>query len=46
MPNYLPYTLCLIDLACAIQYGCGRDWPRVIYWISAAALTFSTTRMH
>jgi hypothetical protein len=46
MNNLLPYLLCLIDLGCALQYGCAKDWPRVGYWVSAAVLTFSTTRMH
>ncbi len=39
----LPSILILIDLASAGVYASGRDFRKVIYWLSAAALTAAVT---
>jgi hypothetical protein len=45
MKNILPCVLCLIDIAAAIVCGFDKDWPRVMYWLSAASITASTLWM-
>jgi len=41
----LPYILVFIDVLCAVQYGIKGDWVRVVYWLSAGLLTYSTVIM-
>lgn len=39
----LPTCLIVIDILSALGYATGGDWRKVIYWISAAALTAAVT---
>jgi len=43
--HLIPILLALADLAEAVVCACHRDWPRVLYWASAAAITYSTVLM-
>lgn len=38
-----PTILIILDICAAIGYIPDGDWRKVIYWISAAVLTFTVT---
>ena len=38
-----PTVLIILDICAAIGYIPDGDWRKVIYWISAAVLTFTVT---
>ena len=46
MTHSIPLLLSTIDVVCAACYAWQKDWPRTAYWLSAAVLTWSTTKMH
>lgn len=43
--HLLPIGLAAFDLIEAAVCAFQRDWARVVYWVSAAALTVSTVAM-
>jgi len=42
-PRVLPTVLIVIDVLAAIGYIPTGDWRRVVYWLAAAALTWTVT---
>ncbi len=42
-PRVLPTVLIIIDVLAAIGYIPTGDWRRVVYWLAAAALTWTVT---
>ena len=42
-PRFLPTVLIVIDVLAAIGYIPTGDWRRVVYWLTAAALTWTVT---
>lgn len=42
-PRVLPTILIVIDVLAAIGYIPTGDWRRVVYWLAAAALTWTVT---
>lgn len=42
-PRALPTLLIIIDVAAAIVYIPTGDWRHVVYWLAAAALTYTVT---
>jgi hypothetical protein len=42
-PRVLPTVLIVIDVLAAIGYIPTGDWRRVVYWLAAAALTYTVT---
>jgi len=42
-PRFLPTVLIIIDVLAAIGYIPTGDWRRVVYWLAAAALTYTVT---
>jgi len=42
-PRVLPTVLIIIDVLAAIGYIPTGDWRRVVYWLAAAALTYTVT---
>lgn len=42
-PRILPTVLIVIDVLAAIGYIPTGDWRRVVYWLAAAALTWTVT---
>lgn len=44
-PNAFPIFLACIDVMAAVCYSYHRDGWRACYWMAAAFLTYSTTRM-
>ena len=45
-PRVLPTVLIAIDLLAALGYvydGGTQEWRKVVYWLSAAALTYVVT---
>lgn len=42
--HIFPYCLSVLDIVAALVYLYHKDYNRAIYWLSAASLTFSTTR--
>lgn len=42
-PRILPTVLIIIDVAAAVGYLPTGDWRRVVYWLAAAALTYTVT---
>jgi len=43
--NILPIILIIIDLSQSIVCLVGKDYPRVLYWLAAGLITFSTIIM-
>ena len=43
--HFLPMVLAGVDVVEALVCLYHRDWPRTLYWLSAAALTYSTVMM-
>ena len=43
--HVIPLVLVAFDAIEAIVCACQRDWPRSLYWASAASITFSTILM-
>jgi len=43
--NIFPYILAALDIGAAAVYLIQGDYWRACYWISAAFLTYSTTRI-
>lgn len=43
--HVIPIGLAAFDLIEAVVCAVQRDWARVVYWASAAALTVSTVAM-
>jgi len=41
--QYLPTLLIVINLLSAALYLADGDWRKVVYWVSAACLTFVVT---
>ena len=41
----IPYVCTTLNVIAGVVYLCAGDKPRAAYWLSAAVLTFSTTRM-
>jgi hypothetical protein len=39
----LPTILSIIDVLAAIGYVPTGDWRKIVYWLAAAALTYSVT---
>jgi len=42
-PRVLPTVLIIIDVLAAVGYIPTGDWRRVVYWLAAAALTYTVT---
>ena len=42
-PRVLPTVLIVIDVLAAVGYIPTGDWRRVVYWLAAAALTYTVT---
>lgn len=45
LKHAIPYVCTALNAVAGIIYLCAGDKPRAAYWLSAAVLTFSTTRM-
>lgn len=43
LEKILPTVLIVIDIAAAIGYLPSGEWRRVVYWLSAAVLTYVVT---
>lgn len=43
--HVIPIMLAIFDIAEAAVCAVQRDWPRCLYWASAAAITISTVMM-
>lgn len=43
--KYLPLFFTAVDMLMALCCLFVKDFPRFYYWLSAAVLTFSTTKM-
>jgi len=43
--NIFPYILAALDIGAAVVYTLQGDYWRAGYWLSAAFLTYSTTRI-
>ena len=41
--QWLPSLLIVINMLTAVVYLHDGDWRKVVYWLSAAALTFTVT---
>ena len=44
-PRLFPVVLIVLDVAAAAVYGARGDWARVLYWLAAGLITFSTLLM-
>jgi len=44
-PDAFPIFLACVDVLACIAYAATRDGWRACYWLAAAFLTYSTTRM-
>ena len=44
-PKFLPSVLIAIDVLAAARWALARDLGQVVYWISAASLTYAVTYM-
>ena len=44
-PKFFPSLVIALNMASAAQYALAGQWGKVIYWLSAAFLTFSVTYM-
>jgi hypothetical protein len=42
-PRALPTLLIVIDVLAAAGYIQSGDWRRIVYWLAAAALTYTVT---
>ena len=45
MTHLFPYALTVLDLCGAATYALRGDGWRAVYWVAAALLTYSTTRI-
>lgn len=43
MEKILPTTLIIIDILASIPYCVQGDWRKCVYWLAAAALTYTVT---
>lgn len=39
----VPSILIVLQILSAVAYATNEDWRRVVYWLAAAALTWSVT---
>lgn len=44
-PDAFPILLTVLDVMACLTYACARDGWRAGYWLAAAFLTYSTTRI-
>ena len=45
-PRIIPTVLIVLDVLCAVGYaldGGVADWRKIVYWLAAAALTYTVT---
>lgn len=41
--KFFPTCLIILDVCAAAGYVSGGDWRKIVYWLSAAALTYVVT---
>jgi hypothetical protein len=44
-PRAINVLIIALFLAAAIRWAIEKNWPQVMYWLSAAVLNISVTRM-
>ncbi len=45
MASWIVIVLIVLDLIIAVAYAIEKDFARVVYWIAAAVLTYTTLIM-